>query len=340
MKFGLFQTVQWPEGSQQEQQYRNAIDQCVLADELGFHSLWMTEHHFTRHAITSDNIALLSFIASRTKNIRLGTAVSVLPFHDPVRLAESTALLDHLSNGRLDVGIGRGYQWSEYDGFGLHLDEGNERFEEGLEILLASWKSEMPFSYTGKYHSYNSAFPQPKPVQKPHPPIWHATTSEPGLRRCAQNDWGVLLAQGTTNTAIEKSINLYRTQVNDLSIPLELGKVALARGMYCASSSKLALDTFLRPYEQTLELAARVSAPPTSAIGVKHRNPFHLDSEEGIEKTIICGDPEQCTRAIEKLAAIGIEYIILFVNLGGMKHEHVSQSLRLFAREVIPRFTK
>ena len=256
-----------------------------------------------------------------------------------MRLAESTGILDHLSNGRVDVGIGRGYQWSEYDGFGLHLDEGNDRFEEALEILLASWKANSPFSYIGKYHSYNSAFPQPKPVQMPYPPIWHATTSSAGLRRCATNDWGVLLAQGTTYAAIENTITNYRTQINELALPLNLSKIALARGMYCADTTTLAMDTFVRPYTQTLEFAARVSAPPDNATDTLHRNPFQIDSQAGIEESIICGDPEMCTESIKKLAALGVEYIILFVNLGGMDHELVSRSLRLFAQEVIPRFT-
>lgn len=340
MKFGLFQTVQWPEGSSQQLQYKNAIEQCILADELGYHSVWMTEHHFTRHAITSDNIALLSFIASKTERIRLGTAVAVLPFHDPVRFAESTALLDHISDGRLDIGIGRGYQWTEYDGFGVALDEGNHRFEEALEIILASWMADKPFKYEGKYHSYNSAFPQPKPLQTPHPPIWHATTSADGLRRCAINNWGVLLAQGIRNSAVQNTLEVYQAQLKDLALEFNPNKVVLARGMYCADTTTDAIETFLPPYVQTLKLAAQVSAPPTNTIGVQHRNPFQMDSRAGIRESIICGDPNQCVQSIQELAEIGVEYIILFVNLGGMEHDRIMKSLRLFAKEVIPMVTR
>lgn len=339
MRFGLFQSVQWPEGSDQRQQYRNALEQSVLAEELGYHSVWMTEHHFTRHGITSDSLALLAYLAARTERIRLGTAVSVLPFHDPVRLAESTAVVDQLSNGRLDVGIGRGYQWAEYHGFGLGLDEGNARFEEALEVLLKSWEAVEPFAFDGKYHRYDAASPQPRPVQRPHPPIWHATASPGGLRRCAEKGWGVLLAQGTTPSAIRGTLDLYRAQLDELSLPSRTDNVVLARGMYCAPSDEAAFDRFLDPYAKFLELAARVSAPPADAVGTPHRNPFQLENDADLRMSLVCGAPDRCATSLEHLAEMGIDYVILFVNLGGMDHDRVVASLRLFAEEVMPRFS-
>ena len=338
MKFGLFQTVQWPTGSDQRQQYRNALAQSMLAEELGYHSVWMTEHHFTRHAITSDNLALLAYLASRTEHIRLGTAVTVLPFHDPVRLAESTSLVDQLSDGRLDVGIGRGYQWTEYNGFGIGLDEGNDRFEEALALLLRSWQAEAPFAFEGKYHSYDAAFPQPRSVQRPHPPVWHATASAPALRRCAENGWGVLLAQGTSLEAIEGTVSLYHQQLDSLSIPYSPDKVVLARGMYCVPTTREAVDTFVGPYREFLQLAAKVSAPPSDEVGTPHRNPFQMEGDPTLLQSLVCGDPDTCSRSLEQLAGLGIDYVIFFVNLGGMEHDRVVESLRLFAREVLPRF--
>src|ERR1044072_1789907 len=105
MKFGLFHSVQWPEGTDQPQRYREAIDQVIRAEELGYESVWFTEHHFSRHGIVSDTFSMLAHLAARTNRIRLGTAVAVLPFHNPVRLAESSAMVDLLSNGRLDLGM-------------------------------------------------------------------------------------------------------------------------------------------------------------------------------------------------------------------------------------------
>lgn len=338
MRFGLFQTVQWPAGSDQRQQYRNALAQAVLAEELGYHSVWMTEHHFTRHAITSDSLLLLSHLASRTERIRLGTAVAVLPFHDPVRFAESTALVDQLSDGRLDVGVGRGYQWSEYHGFGIGLDEGNDRFEEALALLLQSWTADAPFAFEGKYHSYDAAFPQPRSIQRPHPPLWHATASADGLRRCAQNGWGVLLAQGTPPEAIRQTVALYQEQLDSLSMPRSSERLVLARGMYCAPTTAEAVATYLGPYHEFSRLAAKVSAPPPDEIGAPHRNPFQFNGEAGLRQSLVCGDPDECSRALQELQEFGIDYVILFVNLGGMEHDRVVASMRLFAEEVMPRF--
>jgi alkanesulfonate monooxygenase SsuD/methylene tetrahydromethanopterin reductase-like flavin-dependent oxidoreductase (luciferase family) len=336
MKFGIFQTVPWPEGTDQTQQIRNGLEQSILAEELGFSSLWMTEHHFTRHGITSDNLALLTYIAARTEKIRLGTAVSVLPFHDPVRLAESTAMVDQLSGGRLDVGIGRGYQWSEYEGFGINLDEGSERFEDAVRLLVQSWKAEEPFAFDGKYHSYDRALPLPKPIQRPHPPLWHATTSAAGLRRCAESGWGVLIAQGTPPSAIQGTVELYNEQLADIGGTLNPHQLLVARGMYCAATTEQAFDTFMAPYVATLELAAKVSKPPDDANVQTHRNPFQLDGI--LRESLVCGDPDDCARYVQQLADMGIEHLMLFVNALTMDHQTVMDSMRLFAAEVIPRF--
>jgi alkanesulfonate monooxygenase SsuD/methylene tetrahydromethanopterin reductase-like flavin-dependent oxidoreductase (luciferase family) len=220
----------------------------------------------------------------------------------------------------------------------MGLDEGNDRFEEALEVLLRSWSADRPFAFDGKYHRYDAAFPQPRPLQQPHPPIWHATTSSAGLRRCAENGWGVLLAQGTPPSAVRTTLDLFRSHHDDLSLVARPESVVLARGMYCARSDEAAFGAFLRPYADFLELAARVSSPPVDAVGTPHRNPFHLDESSDLEASLVCGDPDRCAHSVEQLTEMGIEYVILFVNLGGIDHDRVVASLRLFAAEVMPRF--
>lgn len=339
MRIGLFQTAQWPAGTAQRDRYREMMEQCVAAEALGYASVWLTEHHFTRHGITSDSIALLAHLAARTERIRLGTAVAVLPFHDPVRLAESTALVDHLSGGRLDVGIGRGYQWSEYNGFGIKFDEGSDRFEEALDVLLRSWTATEPFAFAGTFHSYEAAFPQPSPLQRPHPPLWHATTGDAGLRRCAENGWGVMLAQATPLAAVDDVVTRFRAHALACGADPPSDRLVVARGMYCAESSETAQQHFLGPYVQFLEQAARVSAPPDRSEGPAPRNPFEIDDETGLLDTAICGDPEQCGAQLRALQERGIEHVLLFVNLAGIDHQATMASLRLFATEVLTRFT-
>jgi alkanesulfonate monooxygenase SsuD/methylene tetrahydromethanopterin reductase-like flavin-dependent oxidoreductase (luciferase family) len=338
VRFGLFQTVQWPEGSQQHQLYLDAIEQVVLADELGFDLAWLTELHFTRHAITSDSLALLAHIAAKTRRIRLGTAVAVLPFHDPVRLAESIALVDHLCDGRLDVGIGRGYQYREYHGFGIPLNEGTERFEEALEVLLRSWAAEEPFAFEGTFSRYDAAWPQPKPYHQPHPPLCHATTGADGLRRCAENDWGIVLAQGTTLASVGEVLDRYREQLELVGRPYSPERVTIARGMFCGATDEEALAAYVGPYRAFLDLAAEVSAAPSAGGGSAPRNPFQVADEASLLESLIVGSPDTCEGSLRVLEEMGIGNVIFFVNLGGLTHASVVESLRRFATDVLPRF--
>jgi alkanesulfonate monooxygenase SsuD/methylene tetrahydromethanopterin reductase-like flavin-dependent oxidoreductase (luciferase family) len=193
MQVGLFHSIQWPEGSSPQDRYDQALTQACRADEAGFDSVWLTEHHFSRHGIVSDSLMVLAHLAARTSSVRLGTAVSVLPLHHPVRLAEAAATVDQLSGGRLDLGIGRGYQPGEFRGFGVDIAEKHDRFAEALDVLDRLWSTDGPVSHSGKFWSFEDAYPQPRPVQRPHPPLWLATDSPDGLAMCAAKDWGVLL---------------------------------------------------------------------------------------------------------------------------------------------------
>ncbi len=336
MKIGLFETAQWPEGTEQGRRYHDLVEQCVLAEELGYDSIWLTEHHFSRHGITSDSLALLSNIAARTKRIRLGTAVLVLPFHDPVRLAETTAIVDHLSGGRLDVGIGRGYQWTEYNGFGVRFDEGTDRFEEALGLLVQGWTAERPFAFDGKFHRYDAAAPQPRPVQRPHPPLWHATTSDNGLRRCAEAGWGVMMGQATSAAVVSEIVERYRGHVQATGAVFDAERMVLARGMYCGATDAEAEQTFLGPYAEFLAAAARVAAAPGQADTETPRNPFQLADGTSLLDTALCGSPQRCIEGLRRLADLGIEHVLLFVNLGGIAHGDVVRSLERFASDVLP----
>ena len=136
--------------------------------------------------------------------------MSVLPLHDSVRLAESAALCDVLSDGRLEFGIGRGYQWGEFNGFGLSLDERVARFDESIDVILRSWAATEPFTHEGRYWHFRSAQPQPQPLQKPHPPIWMATVSDDGFDLCVENGWGVMLPQGVPLETVGKWVSSYK----------------------------------------------------------------------------------------------------------------------------------
>ena len=163
MKFGLFHSVQLPDSTQQARYYREALDQALHAESLGYDSVWFTEHHFTRHGIVSATLSLLAYLAGVTSDIRLGTAVTVLPFHNPVLLAEQAATVDLLSGGRLDFGVGRGYQWGEFHRMNIPMDEASRRFEESMSVVTKAWTATEPFDHDGEFWSFNDLTVQPKP---------------------------------------------------------------------------------------------------------------------------------------------------------------------------------
>jgi len=148
MKFCLLQSVQLPEAGAQVQYYKDALEQVRWAEQLGFASVWFTEHHFSRHGIVPASLTVLAYLAGVTTSIRLGTAVAVLPFDNPIQLAEEAATVDLLSNGRLDLGVGRGYQWGEFHKFNVPMDEATRRFEEAMDVMTRAWtdrKNKRPF---------------------------------------------------------------------------------------------------------------------------------------------------------------------------------------------------
>ena len=333
MKFGLFHTVQWPEGTEARDRIHESLAQAVHAERIGFDSVWLTEHHFARHGITGDNLGLLAHLAASTERIRLGTAVSVLPFHNPLRLAESAATVDILSNGRFDFGIGRGYQWTEYHGFGVDIAQGAEMFDESLELITRTWTSKEPFQHRGKHWQFDDVQVFPRPLQQPHPPIWLATGSPDGLRRCVANDWGVMLPQGTSFASIEAIVQNYRAALAEAGKTYDPMKVVLARAIYCAKDDQTACDLVDPIYRRFRENVSRLTSSPEALVAT----PTPFDTSD-LRDTAMFGSPDTCEAMLRRLESIGVEYVIFFDHIGGLKHQQIIDSLDLFAAEVAPRF--
>ena len=163
-------------------------DRVRHAEQLGFDSVWITEHHFSRHGIVSATLSLLAYLAGVTSKIRLGTGVTVIPFHNPIHLAEQAATVDLLSDGRLDFGAGRGFQWGEFHKLNIPMEEASRRFEETMDVLTKAWTSAEPFDHYGEFWQFNDMTVHPRPVQLPHPPIFVAASSEASVNRVAINN--------------------------------------------------------------------------------------------------------------------------------------------------------
>ena len=181
MRFGLFGGARTKRmassnhaGLGDSHSYRGFIDYVIEAERLGFESVFLVEHHFTGAGQVSSSMTLLAYLAARTQRIRLGTAVVVLPWHNPVLVAEQAATLDLLSGGRLDLGVGKGYRAPEFGGFCIPQAEATERFDEALEVIRKAWTSEGRFSHHGKRWHYENVVVEPEPIQRPHPPLWMA----------------------------------------------------------------------------------------------------------------------------------------------------------------------
>ncbi len=182
MKFALFILASWTEedANAQSRIYGEAVEQVQYAEEMGFESVWITEHHSSRYGIFPSLIPILSYIAGQTKKIRLGTGVSVLPFHNPIRLAEESAMVDVLSNGRLDFGVGRGSADYEYGNFDIDFESRDQRFQEVLDIILGLWTT-TGFTCHGEFYKVEDLTLAPLPLQKPHPPVssWRCPARPP-----------------------------------------------------------------------------------------------------------------------------------------------------------------
>ena len=208
MKFGVFSLMQWPEDRSQSDVFANEITQLSLAEEQGYDTAWLAEHHFSRYGIGPSIHLTAAHLAARTSRIRIGTAVTIVPFFHPLRLAEEIAMLDLMSNGRIDWGAGRGYQGHEFSGFGVDITKSHEIFYEQLEIIQRAWSGER-FSWEGEYFQFPELACLPTPVQDPHPPFWIAALSPSTIEWAAKKGYPVLTDQFSPVHRIEENRALY-----------------------------------------------------------------------------------------------------------------------------------
>ena len=198
MKFGLFTSAQAHSGDlgpQGGHGFGDYLDFNVAAERLGFQSSFSVEQHFSGWNQVSSTLMLLTALAMRTTRLRLGSAVMVLPWHNPVLLAEQAATLDLLSGGRLDLGIGKGYRHSEFKGFQIAPEEAEARFDEAVEVMIRAWTERNRFSHRGRFWQFEDIVVEPPPAQNPHPPLWVAAGSAASIRRAAARGFNLILDQ-------------------------------------------------------------------------------------------------------------------------------------------------
>src|SRR6185369_1134974 len=198
MQFGLFGSASAKRGSGEfdsTEGYNDWIEYNIEAEALGFRSTFCVEHHFTGYGQVSATLNLLTWLGARTKTLRLGTAVLVLPWHNPVLLAEQAATLDLLSGGRLDFGVGKGYRYNEFAGFCVDMEEADARFDESLAVITKAFTNNAPFSHKGRYWEFDNIIVEPPPAQRPHPPFWMGAGSQRSVAEVTRRGYNLLLGQ-------------------------------------------------------------------------------------------------------------------------------------------------
>ncbi|MGE3536403.1 MAG: LLM class flavin-dependent oxidoreductase [Candidatus Tectimicrobiota bacterium] len=348
MKFGLFQSVQLPEPGSQVKYYREALEQVRHAEQLGYTSVWFTEHHFSRHGIVPSSLAVLAYLAGVTRTIRLGTAVSVLPFHNPIQLAEEAATVDLLSDGRLDLGVGRGYQWGEFHKFGVSMDEATRRFEEAMEVLTRAWTATEPFDHRGEFWQFHDMTLHPRPLQHPHPPLWVAASSPGSMDRVARHHWNLLIGQGETFQQVAAQVEYFRSAVADAGGVYAPNRVVAARAMYTAPSREQARQDTEAPFMWFKRTGQEVSAPPEHQVELlpedfkeyrrRYARGVYANYDTMWDNVTLFGTPDDVAERIAGLRHAGVENLIFFINYGGIEHHKVLASLELFADKVMPLF--
>jgi alkanesulfonate monooxygenase SsuD/methylene tetrahydromethanopterin reductase-like flavin-dependent oxidoreductase (luciferase family) len=306
MRFGLLCTAD----VDASKAIRDYVEFNVEAEALGFMSTFLVEHHFSGWNQVTATLMLQTCVAMRTSTLRLGTGVIVLPWHNPVLLAEQAATLDVLSDGRLDLGVGKGYRYSEFRGFNVDRKEADGRFEEALEVLLRAWTSRTRFSHHGRYWHFDDIVIEPPPVQSPRPPIWVAAASETSIRRAAATGHKLILDQYASVPQISERIGWFGS-----------GEIAVARQVYVAYSraeAESALDRQAAFTRRTIE----VSRSPNSEVG------SHVLGYANTEQHALFGTPDEIHAGIEELREVGVDYVLLQLTGG-------REQLRRFAHDVI-----
>ena len=314
-------------GAAMGQGFHDFIDFNVEAEALGYHSTFLVEHHFSGWHQVSATLTLLTWLAARTRTLRLGTAVMVLPWHNPVILAEQAATLDLMSDGRLDFGVGKGYRYSEFKGFAVAREEADARFEEALDVILRAWTSEQRFSHRGRYWQFEDIVVEPPTRQRPHPPIWMAAGSVPSIRRVAARDFNLMLDQFASIAVIGERLAQYRAELEAYGRVFDPSRVCVARDMYVARDEAEKRAAHERSDVDRQRVLA-VSRWPDHADGSHILAYSH--SEASRANTLI-GTADEIADKLEALRSVGVTYVIL--NCGGSR-----TALQRFAREIMPAF--
>jgi alkanesulfonate monooxygenase SsuD/methylene tetrahydromethanopterin reductase-like flavin-dependent oxidoreductase (luciferase family) len=333
MRFGIFGSAQAKRGGPDTDSgagFRDFVELNVEAEALGFVSSFLVEHHFTGFGQVSATLNLLTWVGARTTTLRLGTAVIVLPWHNPVLLAEQAATIDLLSGGRLDFGIGKGYRHNEFAGFCIPMEESDARFEEALAVIVKAWTSDTPWSHRGRYWQFDNVLVEPPTAQEPHPPFWLGAGHPESIARVAERGHNLLLDQFAAIEQIGERIAIFKREVEARGRRFDPMSVAVTRSVHVvmtAAEKEKAVETRVAARKRTERLAQRPDGQNKASIMSYAMTP------ESAEESALYGTPDDVIAKLQTLERLGARYVL--VNSAGG-----AQTLRRFAQEVMPVFER
>ena len=347
MDFGLFFEFPTRDGISQAQVFDESFALVDAAEEMGTEAVWLAEYHFEpERSVLSAPMIIASAIAARTKRMKVGTAVCVLPLRNPPRVAEEVATLDHISGGRLDFGIGRSALPQDYLGYGIDYRESRGRFGECLEVILKAWTMDR-FSYEGEFYSYQDVSVSPKPLQQPHPPIRIGVSSSETFAMVGSMGYPMFINPTRVGTLSELAprIREFKQARREAGFS-ERVDIGLRLPIYVAETSEQA---YYEPKESTMHAIERLTnlisdSATLEGIGddrvAQAERLKRLDYDAVLNDKVVYGTPEAVTDRLRQLQEdLGINQLVYEVNFGSqMPLQLQINAVRLINERVVPQF--
>ena len=349
MDFGVFWDFASRKGATPNEIFQESFDLVDLAEESGLDTVWLGESHFNpNRSVLSAPTVVASSIATRTKRLRVGNAVQVLPLISPLRIAEEAATVDQVSEGRFEFGVGRSGNANAYEIMGIPYEESPARFQEALDIILEAWKGE-PFSYHGKYNHIDDATITPGTYQKPRPPVRLASTQEDSFARVGRLGFPIFLSvRGMDVNDLENNLKEYHKAWREAGHPGDGGDISVRVPVYIGATKEEAItepqettEAFFarqrRMYEERLKRGG--GDLPEERLARAERL-AKLTYQDILETRVIFGTPEMVVERLSQFKEmLGLTGFAAELNPGGLlPPAAVHRSMKLLAEEVMPAF--
>ena len=343
MDFGTFHLFERPENRTDQEMINEQLYLMEAAEDLGFSSVWAAEHHFGDYGICPNAVMALTAVARRTKTIRLGTGIVVLPLHNPLRAAEELAFLDNVSGGRLDVGLGRGYRAKELGAYDVDMAQTRAIFKEGIELMLEAWTKDRA-TYHGQYFNIDNLEVRPRPVQQPHPRTWVGSLSPETFELVGKMGANLLFTpRFAPDENIPEQVKQYKASLIARGEDPASKRIGALRFVYVADTMEQARDEFRGPWTWFNGEAGRQNAPEPGSVQATdpryQRNRTVSFDEREQAGSLLVGDPDHVIRKLEEMQKTwNLTNLILWTRVGGLSTEKILHSMELTSKYIIPHF--